>query len=250
MEKRNIRVLIADDHILFRNGLRTLLSQIKNIDLVGEAVNGQDLVRRSIELVPDIILTDIGMPVMDGVMATKEIARRKLGCRVIVLSAYGKEEPVLKMLEAGALGYILKSADCDEISEAINTVYRHKPYFCREITEKLTEIVSKNYQLPPQADIPFTDREREIMRLICRECTSKEIAFALSLSKRTVEGHRTRIMDKVGAKSIAGIITYALERGIYKRQIIHFGPDETPAAPEAKKEELVITVNTPSPSLP
>jgi len=216
MEKRNIRVMIADDHVLFRNGLRSLLSQIKNVELVGEAVNGQDLVRRSIELSPDVILTDIGMPIMDGVVATKEIARRKIGSRVIVLSAHGKEEPILKMLEAGALGYVLKTAESDEISDAINAVYRHKPYFCREITEKLTEIVSKNYQLPP-ADIFFTDREKEIMRLICKESTSKEIAFKLNLSKRTVEGHRTRIMDKIGAKSIAGVITYALGHGIYKR---------------------------------
>ncbi len=216
MEKRSIRVMIADDHVLYRNGLRNLLTQVRNIDVVGEAANGQELVKRSIELMPDVILTDIGMPVMDGVLATKEIAKRKLGCRIIVLSAYGREEPILKMLEAGALGYVLKSAEAEEISEAIRTVYNHKPYFCREITEKLTEIVSKNYQMPPQADIHFTEREKDIMRLICRECTSKEIAITLHLSKRTVEGHRTRIMDKIGAKSIAGIITYALERGIYK----------------------------------
>ncbi|MES2331765.1 MAG: response regulator transcription factor [Bacteroidota bacterium] len=216
MERRNIRILIADDHILYRNGLRNLLTQVRNVEVIGEAANGQELVRRSIELTPDVILTDIGMPVMDGVLATKEIARRKLGCRVIVLSAHGKEEPILKMLEAGALGYVLKSAETEEISEAIRTVYNHKPYFCREITEKLTEIVSRNYQMPPQADLSFTDREKEIMKLICREYTSKEIAITLNLSKRTVEGHRTRIMDKIGAKSIAGIITYALERGIYK----------------------------------
>ncbi|MEO8172831.1 MAG: response regulator transcription factor [Sediminibacterium sp.] len=216
MEKRTIRVMIADDHVLYRNGLRSLLTQIRSIEVVGEAANGQELVRRSIELIPDIILTDIGMPVMDGVLATKEIARRKLGCRIIVLSAHGKEEPILKMLEAGALGYVLKSAEAEEISEAIRTVYNHKPYFCREITEKLTEIVSRNYQSPPQLDISFTDREKDIIRLICRESTSKEIAYSLNLSKRTVEGHRTRIMDKIGAKSIAGIITYALERGIYK----------------------------------
>jgi DNA-binding NarL/FixJ family response regulator len=234
MLQRNIRVMIADDHVLFRNGLRNLLSQIKNVEIVGEAVNGQELVRRSIELLPDVILTDIGMPVMDGVMATKELARRKINNRVIVLSAHGKEEPILKMLEAGALGYVLKSADSDEISEAISTVYRHKPYFCREITEKLTEIVSKNYYLPPQPEIEFTDREKEIIRLICRECTSKEIAYTLCLSKRTVEGHRTRIMDKVGAKSIAGIITYAVERGIYKRQLMQYGADATVQDPETK----------------
>lgn len=217
MFRRSIRVVIADDHCLFRNGLRNLLSQIRHIEVVGEAMNGQELVRRSVELSPDIILTDINMPLMDGIMATREIARRRPGTGVIVLSAYNKEEPILRMLEAGALGYVLKSADNEEISEAINTVSEHKPYFCKEVTEKLTEIVSRNYQLPPDADLHFTDREKEIMRLICREFTSKEIAYSLSLSKRTVEGHRTRIMDKVGAKSIAGIITYAFRSGICTR---------------------------------
>ena len=240
MEIRKIRVLMADDHGLFRDGLRNLLSQIKNVELVGEAMNGQDLIRKAIELSPDIILTDIGMPIMDGVIATKELIRRKICNRIIVLSAYGKEEPILKMLEAGALGYILKSADTVEINEAISAVYFHKPFFCREITERLTDIVTKNYQLPPQIDINFTDREKEIMRLICRECTSKEIAYNLSLSKRTVEGHRTRIMDKIGAKSIAGIITYALERGIYKRQTMDFGPEVT--SPEIPKDTSAIVV--------
>ena len=217
MESRNIRVVIADDHSLFRTGLKTLLSQVRNVEIVGEAVNGQELIRRSIELSPDVILTDIGMPVMDGVIATKELARRKISNRVIVLSAYGKEEPVLQMLEAGALGYLLKTADTDEISEAINTVYRHKPYFCREITERLTDIVAKSYQVPIRVDVAFTEREKDIIRLICKEYTSKEIAYTLNLSKRTVEGHRTRIMDKVGAKSIAGVITYALDKGIYRK---------------------------------
>ena len=217
MEKRNIKVMIADDHSVFRAGLRVLLSQIRNIEVVGEAGNGQELVRRSAELSPDVILTDISMPVMDGIAATKELCRRKTGSRVIVLSAHGGEEPILQMLEAGALGYLLKSADSIEISEAISTVYNHKPYFCKGITERLTEIVSKNYQSPAKTEANFTDREKDIMRLICNEFTSKEIAYTLHLSKRTVEGHRTRIMDKIGAKSIAGIITYSVEKGIYKK---------------------------------
>jgi DNA-binding NarL/FixJ family response regulator len=224
MEKKKIRVMIADDHGLFKNGLKNLLAEIREVLVIGEACNGLELIRRAADLLPDVILTDLSMPMMDGITATKELVRKKICNRIIVLTAFGKEEPILKMLEAGALGYVLKTAETEEISEAIQTVYRHKPYFCKEVTEKLTEIVSKNYQLPPkQLDIPFTEREKEIMRMICRECTSKEIAYTLSLSKRTVEGHRTRIMDKIGAKSIAGLITYALEKGIYKRQHAIFG---------------------------
>lgn len=216
MEKKAIRVVIADDHRLFRTGLRQLLQLLPGIELVGEVENGQDLLRRSIELVPDVVLTDISMPVMDGIAATREIARRKLGSRVLVLSAFGREEPILKMLEAGAMGYVLKTADSDEIAEAIETIYRNKPYFCREITKMLTDIVTRNYHLPACVDRNFTEREKDIMRLICCEYTSKEIACRLHLSKRTVEGHRTRIMDKIGAKSIAGVIRYAMEKGVYR----------------------------------
>ncbi len=219
METKPIKVMIADDHVLYRSGLSALLSQQRNIRIVGEAINGQDLINKVLDLSPDIILTDIGMPLMDGISATKEILRRRSGSRVIVISAYGKEEPILRMLEAGALGYVLKTADAEEITEAITTVFQHKPYFCREITEKLTEIVSKNYQLPLKDDANFSEREKEIMQLICHEYTSKEIAYNLHLSKRTVEGHRTRIMDKIGAKSIAGIITYSVEAGIYKKNL-------------------------------
>lgn len=214
MFRRSIRVMIADDHHLFRKGLRGLLNQIRNVEVVGEADNGQELILRTMETSPDIILTDIDMPLMDGITAAREITRRKPGTGIIVLTAFNKEEPILRTLEAGALGYVLKSADNEEIAEAISTVFQHKPYFCREVTEKLTEIVSRNYQLPPDADLCFSEREKEIIRLICREFTSKEIAYSLKLSKRTVEGHRTRIMDKVGAKSIAGIITYAFRSGI------------------------------------
>jgi len=214
MENRTIRLLIADDHDVFRSGLRMLLSQFKHVSVVGEASNGQELVRRCAELLPDVVMTDLMMPVMDGISATRELLRRKYGCRVIIFSAYGREEAILQTLEAGALGYLLKTAESAEISEAISTVYHNKPYFCREITERLTEIVSRNYQSPLRMSISFTDREKEIIKLICSECTSKEIAYSLHLSKRTVEGHRTRIMDKIGARSIAGIITYAVEKGM------------------------------------
>jgi DNA-binding NarL/FixJ family response regulator len=216
MEKNKIRLLIADDHPLFRDGLKQLLAGFHKMTVVGEVGNGKDLMKSCLDLSPDVVVTDISMPGMDGIQAMKEVIRIRPQSRFLVLTAFSKEEPILRTIEAGALGYVLKSADPEEIEEAIDTVNRSKPYFCKDITAKLTEIVSRNYQLPVQDALWFTDREKEIMRMICRETTSKEIAYLLNLSKRTVEGHRTRIMDKIGAKSIAGIITFAMRNGIYK----------------------------------
>ncbi len=211
-----IKVLIADDQQVFRKGLSALLNEMPGIELLGEAGNGAELIEKSLLLKPNVIVTDIKMPILDGVSATRELLKHIPACKVIALSAYANDQLILQMLESGAIGYLLKSAEAIEIKEAIEMVNLHKPYFCKEITQKLTEIVAKNYKLPDKSTASFTERELEIIRLICNEFTSKEIAGQLHLSKRTVEGHRTRILEKIGAKSIAGIITYALSVGIYK----------------------------------
>lgn len=211
-----IKVLIADDQQVFRKGLSALLNEMPGIELLGEAGNGAELIEKSLLLKPNVIVTDIKMPILDGVSATRELLKHIPACKVIALSAYANDQLILQMLESGAIGYLLKSAEAIEIKEAIEMVNLNKPYFCKEITQKLTEIVAKNYKLPDKSTASFTERELEIIRLICNEFTSKEIAGQLHLSKRTVEGHRTRILEKIGAKSIAGIITYALSVGIYK----------------------------------
>lgn len=209
-------MLIADDQQVFRKGLSALLNEMPGIELLGEAGNGAELIEKSLLLKPNVIVTDIKMPILDGVSATRELLKHIPACKVIALSAYANDQLILQMLESGAIGYLLKSAEAIEIKEAIEMVNLNKPYFCKEITQKLTEIVAKNYKLPDKSTASFTERELEIIRLICNEFTSKEIAGQLHLSKRTVEGHRTRILEKIGAKSIAGIITYALSVGIYK----------------------------------
>ncbi|SJZ63843.1 response regulator transcription factor [Sediminibacterium ginsengisoli] len=216
MEKPKIRVLIADDHIIFRTGLKSLLLSMPQIELLGEASDGSELVSLAQQLFPDVILVDIIMPVMDGIHATRELCRSIPGCRIIALSVSGQESMIMDMLEAGALGYLLKNADNQEIENAISAVYQHRPYFCKEITGKITEVIAKYQSGDTSFLITFTDREKEIIHMICEEYTSKEIARLLFLSKRTIEGHRTRIMNKMGVKSIAGIITYALEKGLYK----------------------------------
>ncbi len=216
--QKSIRVLIADDQQVFRMGLSTLLKEMKGIELLDEASNGAILLEKALALQPDVIITDIKMPVLDGISATKELNKQIPNSKVIALSAYVKDDLILHMLESGAIGYLVKTADALEIKEAIETVNQHKPYFCKEITQRLTEIVAKNYKIPEKSSAKFTERELEIIRLICKEFTSKEIALQLHLSKRTVEGHRTRILEKMNVKSIAGLITYAFDAGIYRKE--------------------------------
>ncbi len=217
MDSRIVTVLIVDDHGVFRTGLRTLLGGMPEISIVGEAANGKEMYEKGMELRPDVIVTDVELPVMTGVEATRELCKRIPYCRVLVLTVDAKEETVLRMLEAGAMGYILKNAEPQEIRDAICTVDLYKPYFCKPVTQMLTQIVSRHLKFPPKPEVIFSEREKEIIKLICDEYTSKAIAFTLNLSKRTIEGHRTRIMDKIGAKSVAGVIAYAIERGIYKK---------------------------------
>ena len=219
MERRNITVLIADDHQVFRAGLIAFLSGCPEFSVIGEAANGQDLLQMAIKLLPNIIITDIDMPLMNGIQATKELCKRIPYCRVLALSVHATEETVIKAIDAGVMGYILKSSDTSEIKEAIYTLDNYKPYFCKSVSEMLTAIISRRFKVPAKAPVFFTDREIEIIKLICAEQTSKAIAYSLNLSKRTIEGHRTRIMDKIGAKSVAGIIAYAYETGIYKKKV-------------------------------
>ena len=216
MNQTEISVLIADNETVFREGLKLLIEAPLTIKIIGEAHNGEILLEKAIALKPDIILTDIDMPVMDGITASKELFKALPEARVIALSSSAKDDLILQMIELGAMGYLLKSAEVAEIKEAIYTVYNRKPYFCKSVTAKLTDIVARNYKLPLQNNRMFSEREQQIIQLICKEFTSKGIAETLHLSKRTVEGHRTRIMAKIGAKSIAGIITYAVQHGIYK----------------------------------
>jgi len=216
MNQTEIRVLIADNETVFREGLKLLIEAPLTIKIIGEAHNGELLLEKAIALKPDIILTDIDMPVMDGITASKELFKVLPEAKVIALSSSAKDDLIIQMIELGAMGYLLKSAEVAEIKEAIYTVYNCKPYFCKTVTTKLTDIFARNYKLPVQNNRMFSEREQQIIQLICKEFTSKGIAETLHLSKRTVEGHRTRIMAKIGAKSIAGIITYAVQHGIYK----------------------------------
>jgi two-component system, NarL family, response regulator NreC len=216
--KHDISLVIADDHEIFRDGLALMLSKQKHITLKGEAEDGKEL----IELVklhhPDIVLADIKMPRMDGIEATKLLATEFPAVRIIALSMYDEENLIIEMLEAGAKGYLLKNADKQEILDAIEQVYDDHVFYCRHTSAKLASLIvnSKFNPYRKKEAVVFTEREKEIIRLICLQFTAQEIGDKLFISKRTVEGYRTKILEKMGVKNTAGVVVYALKHDMIK----------------------------------
>ncbi|MET0242168.1 MAG: response regulator transcription factor, partial [Flavitalea sp.] len=191
----NIRIVMADDHEIFRDGFRLMISRQDDIQLVGEAGDGKELVELVATLRPDVVVTDIKMPRMDGIEAAKTILQNHPDIGVIGLSMFDEEDLIIDMLEAGAKGYLLKNADKHEVAEAIRTVYQEEPYYCKHTSARLAQMIAKSKFNPYKKNkkIEFSEREIEIIRLICQELTNKEIADQLFLSIRTVEGYRLKI---------------------------------------------------------
>jgi DNA-binding NarL/FixJ family response regulator len=213
-----IRVVIADDHEIFRDGLKLMLKKENNIEIVGEAQNGVELVHIVNQLQPDIVLTDIVMPEMNGIEAVIEIMNEHPYIGIIALSMSDEEKLVVDILEAGATGYLIKTVGKAEILEAIITVNRKMPYFCASISSKMTRLISKSNFNPykNKAAATFKEKEIEIINYICEGLTSKDISEKVYLSIRTVEGYRQKIMEKMDTNTTAGIIIYAIKNGIYK----------------------------------
>ena len=212
-----IKVIVADDHELFRDGLKVMLKKQPIVRVLGEAANGKELVRLVRELQPDVVLTDIKMPVMDGIEAAKVLTREFPDLGLIALSMFDEENLIVDMLEAGAKGYLLKNAHKEEILEAIKTVNEQEEYYCAATSAKLARLIAKSNFDPAKRvkKAEFTERELEIVRLICQELSNKEIAERLHLSVRTVEGYRDKIQDKMNVRNAAGIVIYAIRNGIY-----------------------------------
>jgi DNA-binding NarL/FixJ family response regulator len=213
-----IRVAIADDHEIFRDGLKLALMQDKNITVVGEASNGVELIKVVRDLNPDIVLTDIVMPEMDGIAAVHHITATYPHVGIIALSMLSENSLVVEILEAGALGYLIKNADKLEIIDAINAVFKGNPYYCSTTSSRMIKMLSSSSKFDPYKNnktAQFTETELKVIKHICEELASKEIAYKLDLSTRTIEGYRTKIMGKIGVKTPAGIAIYAIKKGIY-----------------------------------
>jgi DNA-binding NarL/FixJ family response regulator len=218
MIKKNfpITVVIADDHEIFRDGFKAMAKKFPEIKVIGEAQHGQELIEVVEKLNPDVILTDIKMPKMDGIEATRYLAKLKMN--VIALSMFDEDNLIMDMLEAGAKGYLLKNADKKEIIQAILTVHKGKNFYCKDTSDKLLKMIAKsNFNPYTKIKRPqFKDRELEVIRLICDQLSTKEIGEKLNLSARTIEGYREKILEKMEVHNTAGIVVYAIKAGIYE----------------------------------
>jgi DNA-binding NarL/FixJ family response regulator len=213
-----IRVILADDHEIFRDGFKAMLRKQPSVELIGEASNGKELVNLVRQLSPNVVITDIKMPLMDGLEATKIISKEFPEIGIVALSMIDEENLIIDMMEAGAKGYLLKNAHKTEIMEAIKAVNEHHIYYCDGASAKLTRMIAKNEKIPfikKQVKPELTQKEIDVILFICQEMTNKEIAERLNLSIRTIEGYRDRIQEKIGARNAAGIVIYAIRNNIY-----------------------------------
>jgi DNA-binding NarL/FixJ family response regulator len=213
-----IRIVLADDHEIFRDGFKAMLKKQPSVELLGEAADGEELVALVRNLQPEVVVTDIKMPKMDGLQATKLIAKEFPNIGIIALSMIDEESQIIDMMEAGALGYLLKNAHKNEIIEAIQAVHEHRVYYCDGTSAKLTRMIAKSNRIPfhkREAKVELSQKEIDVILLICQEMTNKEIADRLNLSIRTIEGYRDKIQEKIGARNSAGIVIYAIRNGIY-----------------------------------
>ena len=219
MNKSNsgkIKVIITDDHTVFRTGVKTSLANYRDVEVIGEAENGMQLLKLLRLLEPDIILLDIQMPLMDGITALPEIKKILPATKVIMLTMNDDTGMISKLMEIGANSYLTKNSDSETIYEAIRTVYT-KEFFFNDYTNKAMLSGLRNrkvaeQQLPDEVDL--SNKEIQVLKLMCDEKSTKEIADIVEISPRTVEAIRDRLKIKTGAKSTAGLILYAVKHGI------------------------------------
>ena len=207
---KSIRVVLADDHDLVRSGIKALLSMVDNVDVVAEARDGNELIKLVASLDPDIVMTDISMPGMDGITAISEIHAKHPQVRLLVLSMYDTVDFVKRAVANGACGYLMKDAPPFELEQAIRSVMATGSYFSPSIAQRLLQ------PSEPTIDDELTHRQIEILKLIAQGRASKEIAYKLGLSPKTVDVHRARIMERLHLNDIASLTLYAVRKGLIK----------------------------------
>ena len=218
-----IKVIIADDHVLYRAGVKTALSAKKDVKVIGEADNGNHLMHLLKTTPVDVILLDIQMPIMDGITALPEIKKLYPNTKVVMLTMMDDHSMITKLMELGANSYLTKTSDSEIIYEAIKTCFEQEYYF-NSLTNKalLTNLKQRNVVTPQklmQQEAHLNDKEMMILKLMCEEKSTKEIADLVDLSPRTVEAIRDKLKVKTGAKSTAGLIMYAVKHNILNAEL-------------------------------
>jgi DNA-binding NarL/FixJ family response regulator len=210
-----INLAIADDHKIFRNGLKATLEDCADLNLIIEASNGKELIGQLATRTPDVILMDIKMPEMDGMQTTALIHQNFKDIKVLALSMHNEDKYIVDMMKAGASGYLLKNAEPEEIIEAITTVHNKGFYFNEHLSVTLIkQLVGPGHDSAPQQNVELNDREIEVLKLVCQEYSNQEIADKIFLSVRTVEGYRARLFEKTGSKNLVGLVIFAIKNGI------------------------------------
>jgi DNA-binding NarL/FixJ family response regulator len=209
-DPKTIRVVLADDHDLVRSGIKALLESIDGVEVIAEARDGRELIQLVESLKPDLAMTDISMPGMDGITAISEIHSRMPEVRILVLSMYDTVDFVKRAVASGACGYLMKDAPPFELEQAVRSVVSTGSYFSSAIAQRLLQ------PSEPTASDELTERQVEILTLIAQGKASKEIAFELGLSPKTVDVHRARIMERLRLNDIASLTLYAVRKGLVK----------------------------------
>ena len=211
----SIRILLADDHRIMREGLRALLEKEAGIEILAEAENGRTAVELSRELNPDVVIIDIGMPDLNGIDATRQIVAESPSVKVIALSMHADRKFVREMLSAGASGYLLKDAAFEELSMALATVINNQTYLSPSVADTVVRDYLGTIDTKASGGSPaLTKREREVLQLIAEGRSTKDIASHLYVSIKTIETHRKQIMDKIGVNSVAELTKYAIREGL------------------------------------
>ncbi|MFC5411149.1 response regulator [Larkinella bovis] len=221
---KKIKIALADDHNLFRKGMASVLSQVPDFELVLEASNGQELIDKLTRRMPDVVLLDLEMPVMDGIATTEYIRENHPDIKIIMLTMHDEDRFVLHLLEKGVSGYVLKDADLDEVEKAVHRVMDDGVYLNdfvskvmhRKMVNKPTVIKQPSTATSTlyNSKVLLSEREKEVLKLICEGLSTAEISEKIFLSPRTVEGHRLRILEKTGTKNTAGMVAYAFKNNL------------------------------------
>jgi DNA-binding NarL/FixJ family response regulator len=211
-----MKIAIADDYKIYRDGIKVGLGKDPNLQVILEADNGEDLLKGLEAELPDVIIMDLKMPIMDGIEATIAIKSRYNSVKVLVLTMYEDEKFIIHLMQSGANGYLLKNSDSPEIIKAIYAVHENGYYFNDIVNKALLKklVIKGNIKPSFKQNIQFTERELEVLKLICEEKTAAEIGGEIFLSSRSVEGIRQRLIEKIGVRNTAGLVMFAVKNGV------------------------------------